>query len=242
LRESIAESPGRWARVAGGLYLIVIVGGVFAVGFVPAAIVVPGDAAATARNIAGQELLYRSGLVAHIVILACNIPLAAIFYDLFKVVNRKVALFVAFFTLVGTAVEGAGLLSQFTPLILLDGGRYSKAFNAEQAQALAAMNLDLQAISFNIALVFFGFYCLSIGYIVVRSTFLPRVVGVLMAIGGLCYLTNSFASFLSPSFAARLFPYIQLPSGIAELSLTLSLLVIGVNVQRWKAQASAASA
>ena len=94
MRERIAESPRRWARVAGGLYLIVIVGGFFAVGFVPAAIVVPGDAAATARNIAGQELLYRSGLVAHILILACNIPLAVIFYDLFKVVNRKVALFV----------------------------------------------------------------------------------------------------------------------------------------------------
>ena len=242
MRERIVESPRRWARVAGGLYLIVIVGGFFAVGFVPAAIVVPGDAATTARNIAGQELLYRSGLVAHIVILACNIPLAVIFYDLFKVVNRKVALFVAFFTLVGTAIEGAGLLNQFTPLILLDGGGYAKVFNAEQTQALVSMNLDLQAISFNIALVFFGFYCLSIGYVVFRSTFLPRVVGVLMAIGGLCYLTNSFANFLSPSFAARLFPYIQLPSGVAELSLTLSLIVIGVNAQRWREQAIAAGA
>jgi len=242
LRERIVESPRRWARVAGGLYLIVIVGGFFAVGFVPAAIVVPGDAATTARNIAGQELLYRSGLVAHILILACNIPLAVIFYDLFKVVNRKVALFVAFFTLVGTAIEGAGLLNQFTPLILLDGGGYAKVFSAEQTQALASINLDLQAISFNIALVFFGLYCLSIGYVVFRSTFLPRVVGVLMAIGGLCYLTNSFANFLSPSFAARLFPYIQLPSGVAELSLTLSLIVIGVNAQRWREQAIAAGA
>jgi len=241
MMERIAEtSPRRWARIAGGLYLTVIVGGIFAVGFVPAAIVVPGDAAATAHNILGNELLYRLGLVAHIIILAFNMPLAVIFYGLFKVVNRRLSLLVAFFTLVGTAIEGANLLNQFAPLILLEGGRYSSVFSAEQLQALAYMPLELQLIGFNLALVFFGFYCLSIGYLVFRSTFLPRIVGVLMAIGGLCYLTNSFAYFLAPGFAASLFPYIQVPSLIGEGSLTLSLIVIGVNVQRWKEQASAA--
>ena len=102
------------------------------------------------------------------------------------------------------------------------------------------MPLELELIGFNLALVFFGFYCLSIGYLVFRSAFLPPIVGVLMAMGGLCYLSNRFAYFLAPRFAANLFPFIQLPSLIGEGSLTLSLIVIGVNVQRWKEQTSAA--
>lgn len=237
--EWIAEaSPQHLARIAGVLYLIIIVGGFFAIGYVPAALVVPGDAAATAHNIQAHELLYRFGLVAHMIILACNIPLALIFYELFKVVSRRLALLVVFFTLVGTAVESANLLNQFAPLMLLGGGHYSSVFNTEQLQALAYMPLDLQAISYDIQQVIYAGYLLTAGYLVFRSTFLPRAIGVLLAIGGLCYLTYSFASFLSPEFAAHLVPYIQVPSGVAELSLCLWLLVMGVNVSRWEQQAS----
>ncbi len=234
-------SPRHLARIAGGLYLIIIVAGFFAIGLVPATIVVPGDAAATAHNILTHELLYRLGLVAHIIILPCNIALALIFYDLFKVVSRRLSLLVVFFTLVGTAVEGANLLNQFAPLRLLGGEHYLSVFTTEQLQALAYMPLASQAISYNIQQVIYAGYLLAAGYLVFRSTFLPRTVGVLLAIGGLCYLTNSFATFLAPEFAAGLFPYIQVPSGVAELSLCLWFLVMGVNVQRWKEQASKAS-
>ena len=233
-------SPRHLARIAGGLYLIIIVGGFFAIGYVPAALVVPGDAAATAHNILAHELLYRFGLVAHIIVLPCNIPLALIFYDLFKVVNRRLALLVVFFTLVGTAVEGANLLNQFAPLMLLGSGHYLSVFTPEQLQALAYMPLDPQAMSYNIQQIFYAGYLLVAGYLVFRSTFLPRIVGVLLAIGALCYLTYSFADFLAPGFAAHLVPYIQLPSGVGELSLCLWLLVMGVNAERWKKQASAA--
>jgi hypothetical protein len=234
-------SPRHLARIAGGLYLIIIVGGFFAIGYVPAALVVPGDAAVTAHNIQAHELLYRLGLAAHIIILPCNVPLAVIFYDLFKVVSRRLSLLVVFFTLVGTAVEGANLLNQFAPLMLLGGGHYLSVFSTEQLQALAYMPLDSQAISYNIQQVIYAGYLLAAGYLVFRSSFLPRVIGVLLAIGGLCYLTNSFATFLAPGFAAHLFPYIQVPSGVAELSLCLWLLVIGVNFSRWEKQASKAS-
>ncbi len=234
-------SPRHLARIAGGLYLLIIVGGFFAIGYVPAALVVPGDAAATAHNILAHELLYRLGLVAHIIVLPCNIPLAVIFYDLFKVVSRRLSLLVVFFTLVGTAVEGANLLNQFAPLMLLGGGHYLSVFTTEQLQALAYMPLDSQAISYDIQQVIYAGYLLAAGYLVFRSTFLPRTVGVLLAIGALCYLTNSFATFLAPSFAADLFPYIQVPSGVAELSLCLWLLVVGVNASRWEKQESRAS-
>jgi len=234
-----ATSPRLKARIAGLLYLIVIVGGIFAEIFVRGRLVVHGDAAATAHNIVGQELLYRLGFAAEIFYCACNVPLILIFYDLFKVVNRNVALLVVFFSLVGTAVESVSLLAHFAPLVLLGGGRYLSAFTVEQLQAAAYMSLQLFEYGFAICLVFFGFYCLSIGYLIFRSTFFPRIIGVLLVIQGLLYLTNSFANFLAPGIAARVFPYLA-ASAVAEISLCLWLLVMGVNVQRWKEQASAA--
>src|SRR5215210_5008763 len=111
-------SPRQLARMAGALYLINIVGGAFAIGFVRALLFVL-DPVATAHNIQTHELLYRSGLAAHVVVTVTNVPLAVIFYDLFKVVNRRLALLDASFILVATAVEAAGLVNQFAPLVLL---------------------------------------------------------------------------------------------------------------------------
>src|SRR6266446_10753086 len=144
MMERIANgSPRQLARIAGGLYLIVIVGGFFAFGYVPSNTVVGGDAAATADNLQAHELLYRLGISVHIITLCCNVPLAVIFYDLFKVVNRRLALLVVFFTLVATAVEAAGLLNQFVPLVLLGSGPYASLLPPSQAQALAYMSFDL---------------------------------------------------------------------------------------------------
>jgi Domain of unknown function (DUF4386) len=241
MKQTAEASPQRWARIAGGLYLINIVFGAFAIGYIPAALIVSGDAAATARNILAHELLYRLGLVAHIIVVLTNIPMALIFYGLFKVVNRRLALLDVFFTLVATAVEGANLLNQFAPLMLLGGGHSLSVFTPEQLQALAALSLDLQNMSYTIQQVIYAGDLLVSGYLVFRSTFLPRTVGVGLWIGALCYLTYSFADFLAPGFAAHLVPYIQVPSGLAELSLCLWLLVMGVNVSRWEKQASQAA-
>jgi hypothetical protein len=236
-----AASPRELARAAGGLYLVNILGGFFAIGLVPGLIFVAGDAAATAHNIQANELLYRSGIVAHIAVDVTAVLLAVIFYDLFKVVNRRLALLVVFFTLVGTAVETANLLNQFIPLVLLDGGPYSNAFTAQQLQAQAYIPTALQGIGYDVSSVFFAFYGITIGYLVFRSTFLPRVIGVLLAFGALCYLAYGVADILSPAFAAHLVPYVQLPSLAGEGSFCLWLLIVGLNVQRWKQYASTAA-
>lgn len=233
-------SPRQLARMAGALYLINIVGGAFAIGVVPAMLVVPGDAAATAHSIQTHEQLYRLGLVAHVVVTVTNVPLAVVFYDLFKVVNRRLALLVVFFTLVGTAVEAAGLVDQFAPLVLLGNGPYTSALPTAQLHALAYVPGDLSAIGYSINMVFFGFYAICISYLVLRSTFLPRAIGVLMAIDGLAYLVYSFADLLAQGFAVRLVPWIQLPALFGEGWLCLWLLVVGVDVERWKERASAA--
>jgi Domain of unknown function (DUF4386) len=231
--DSIAgASPRHLARIAGALYLINIIGGAFAISVVPAMLVVQGDAAATAHNIQSHELLYRAGLAAHLLVTVTNVPLAVIFYDLFKVVNRRIALLDAFFILVATAIEAAGLVNQFATLALL-GGPYTSALPAAQLQALAYLPADLAHSGYNIHTVFFGLDILCMAYLVLRSKFLPKTIGVLLAIDGVAYLVYSFTDILTPGFAADLVPWIQFPALIGEGALCLWLLIVGVDVQRW---------
>jgi hypothetical protein len=231
-------SPRQLARIAGSLYFLNIVFGFFAIGYVPGALLVVGDAAATARNLQENVLLYRLGLTAHMILLVTNVPLTAIWYELFKIVNRRVVLLVVLFSLVGTAIEAANLLTEFQPLVLLEQSLYSSSFTVQQVQALAYTTFAMHANNYSIYITFFAFYDLTLGYLVFRSSFVPRVIGVLMVGGGLAYLFSSFANFLAPAFAAGLFPLIALPSFIGEGTLCLWFLVIGLNVRRWQAQAS----
>lgn len=231
-----ADRPRRLARMAGGLYLINIVGGAFAIGLIPALLFAP-DLATTAHNIQTHQLLYRSGLLAHLVVTVTNVPMAVLFFELFKVINRRLALLDLLFTLVGTAVEAAGLLNQFTPLVLLGSATYSGAVPAASLQALAHLPGDLTGIDYDLYTVFYGFDILCLAYLAYRSTFLPRTIGVLLAIDGVAYLFHSVADLLAPGFAAQLSPWINLPALLGEGSLCVWLLVVGLNTERWRQRA-----
>jgi hypothetical protein len=189
------------AKIAGAFYLINVVGGAFAIGYVQARLLTP-DPATTAANIQAHQLLYRSGLAVHVVVTVTNVPLALIFYELFEVVNRRVALLAAFFILVGTAIEAAGLLNQFAPLILLGNQPDASAFSTAQLQALASLPGHLSHVDYTIYTVFFGLDILCLSYLLVRSRFVPRAIAVLLAVDGLAYLAYSFSDFLAPSLAA----------------------------------------
>jgi hypothetical protein len=233
--EGIAEaSPRPRARITGVVYLLyfltAILGELFLRG-----LVVSGDAAATANNILAHQPSFRLGLATGLVAVACYIALTALFYDLFKPVSRRLSLLAAFFSLVGCAILAFGSLFQLAPLVVLGGSQYLSVFTVEQLRALALMFLELNTEAGNICVVFFGVYCLLIGYLIFRSAFLPRTFGVVMALAGLGWLT-----FLSPPLANHLSPYNLVLGFLAELSLCLWLLVKGVNVQHWKEQASAA--
>jgi len=227
------------ARIAGVFYLLIIVAALFAEVFVRGRLVVSGNAAATAANILAHKGLYRLGGAADLFTFSCDAVVAFIFYELFRPVSRSLSLFAAAIRLMYVAIVGINTLNHFAPLIFLGGAQFLAAFRTDQLQALALVSLRFHALGYNIGLVFFGFHCLLIGYLILRSTFLPRIIGALMAVAGLCYVTNSFLNFLVPAFAARLFPLILLPGGVSELSLCLWLLVAGVNAQRWKEQVSA---
>jgi len=232
--------PQLYARIAGGLYLNVIVGGTFAELFVRARLVVHGDAAATAHNIQVHEFLYRLGFVVELSYCVCNVPLILILYNLFKVVNKNVALMMVCFAFIANAIESLSLLAHFVPLVLLGSEHHLSAFTAEQINAAALLSVQLFEIGFAISLVFFGFDCFTMAYLIVHSKFLPRLIGVLLAIEGLGYLVNSFSLFLAPALQARIWPYFS-ATAIAEVALCLWLLVMGVAVQRWNEQVDAAA-
>jgi len=216
------------ARIAGLFYLIVIGTGLFAEVFVRQALRVSGDPIATAHNIQASEMLYRWGFVADLSNFIIGLPCILIFYILFKQVNKYLTILAIFFVIIQTAIIAVNLLNQASPLLFLGGGQYLKSFQPDQLAMLSNHALDLQAQGYAIGLVFFGFYCLIIGYLIVKSTFLPRILGILYCLAGVCYIINSYALFLSPDFARTLFPYIMIPSFIGEFSVSAWLLIMGV--------------
>jgi hypothetical protein len=233
--ERIAEASSRpRARITGAVYLLYFLTAVLGEFFLKR-LVVDGDPAATATNLLAHQPLFRLGLATGLISTACYVAVTALFYYLFKPVNRSLSLVAAFFSLVGCAILAFASVFQLAPLVVLGGSRYLSVFKVEQLRALALMFLELNTQAGNICVVFFGFYCLLIGYLIFRSAFLPRILGVLMALAGLGWLT-----FLYPPLANYLSPYDLVLGFVAELLLMLWLLVMGVNVQRWKEQAGAA--
>jgi hypothetical protein len=223
------------ARIAGGLWWVCILAGV--VGFnAGAALIVANDPAATATNILAKESLFRLGFVADIVSGASYLCVTTLMYCVLKAVSKSLSLLAAFFGCVGLAIGGIAWVCHLMPLILLHGDQQATAFTMSQLQAMSLAFLQLQRQLFPLGMVFFGIQCMSIGYLVARSTFLPRVLGMLLAIGGTFYVLASFAEFLKPSptgFVRLVVPLAFLGEG----ALGIWLLAKGVNVQRWNDQA-----
>jgi Domain of unknown function (DUF4386) len=225
------------ARLAGLLYMIVVVASIFAL-FSQINLFVRGDAAATADNILASEPLFRLGFVALLIGNAAYIGVIAILYELFKPVNATLCVIAAFFGLVGCAVSGVNMVNNLAPLSFLGEASYLAVFEKQQLQALARVSLDLNVVGNDIALTFFGFYCVLIGFLIVGATFLPRVLGLIMLVAGLGWLTNSFTSFLSPPLGDSLYGYLMPISGLSETLFTLWLLLFGVNASKWREQAN----
>ena len=237
MMEQMAEaSPRLKARMAGAFQLLEALTAGFGQVIVLDRLVVAGNAAATAANILGHKRLFWLGFASSLIGVAFHIAWALLIYVLLKPVNRSLSLLAAFFVLVSCAMQALTSLLYLAPLLILQGGSSLSAFTAEQLQGLALMFLKLNQYAYNIDLVFFGLWCVLTGYLIFRSTFLPRILGVLLAISGL-----GWVAYLYPPLASYLFmPYIAVASALGEIPLELWLIVMGVNAQRWKEQASAA--
>jgi hypothetical protein len=238
--KTVENSPQRYARTGGALYLAIIVLGAFAEGFVANKLVVPGDAATTAANILGSPQLWRLSVAGDMVVVLCAVPLLWIEYLLLRPVSKQLVLLAVLFNLVSLAVEAISKLFLLVVIPTLGSADYLKAFDPHQLQILANLALSSHDIAFNIALIFFGFTCLVNGYLIFRSGYLPKFVGILMQIAGLSYLTACFAALFAPAFADLITPAILLPPLIGESSFCLWLLVKGVNIAKWKERVSTA--
>ena len=232
-------SPKLYARIAGVLYLYIILAGIFVELFVRGKLVVSGNAAATAANIVAHEARWRIAFSAEVLWLACAVTLTMIFYVLMRVVNRNIALMGAFFALMSIAVEAMSTLLHFAPVLVLGGAGYLKALDTQQLNALALLSANLFEYGFGISLVFFGFEELFRGYLMFRSGFFPKFLGVLVIISGVSYLTNSFALFLSPTLSEMVFPIFVPLAGIPEIILTIWLLAVGLNETKWREREAA---
>lgn len=233
-------SPRSRARITGVVYLLFFVTAILGALFMPATSGLggaPGEAAATASNILAHEASYRLGWALGLISTAFYVALVGLFYQLFRPVSKSLALLAAFFGLVGCAITAFGSLFQLAPLVVLRDSPYLSVFTANQVQALALTFVNLSVQVGYIALVFFGVFQILIGYLIFRATFLPRILGAMMALAGLGWLT-----FLSPPLANHLLTPVEVLGILAEGLLMLWLLVMGVNSQRWTEQARTAGA
>jgi hypothetical protein len=233
------SSPKLKARVAGVLWLLVIITGLVAF-IIRSPLMVRGNAAATTSNILANESMFRLAFVSDLVAGICYLGVTVLLYRLMKPVSGSVALLAAFFGLAGVIVGSATAITGFSTFIVLGDGQYTNTFTASQLQAMAHVFLRLDAFGFSTAMVFFGLQMLSVGILIVRSTFLPRILGLLLAIGGSSYIISSIATFLAPALGARLTPFIVPLALLGEGSLTLWLIIKGMNEQRWMDQRNAA--
>jgi Domain of unknown function (DUF4386) len=219
------------------LYLAIILLGMFGELVVRGSLVVSGDATATANSISASPLLWRAGIVGDLLMQVLDVPVIVIFYFLLRPVSRSLALFATLINLVQTAVLVANKLNLVVPLLLLGNANYLKSFAPEQLHALSYLAIRAHEFGFAIGLIFFGFACLVQGYLMLKSGYFPKLLGGLLGIAGLSYLINSFALLLAPSLAAVIFPGILMPAFVGELSISVWMIVKGVNMAQWQRRA-----
>ena len=227
-----------YARFAGLFYLLIAISGGFSIGYVPTVIVEPGDASATALNISNNPGLFRLGIVADIFVLMLEVALTVMLYGLFKPVSRTLSLIAAFCRLAMSVVMGLNLLNYLIPLLLLSGSGYLSAFESDQLHALALLFLETHQYDVYIWGLFFGFHLMVLGYLIFKSGYFPKVIGILMMIGSIGYASESLAaiSFVDNAVVSAAVITFLVVAVVGELSFTFWLLIKTINVNEWHAR------
>ncbi|MGE0772642.1 MAG: DUF4386 domain-containing protein [Cyclobacteriaceae bacterium] len=226
-------SPQTYARTGGVLYLMIIILGIFYELVVRNSILIPGDSMATMASLKQHEFLWRLGIVAEFMSSIVSIGLILIMYRLTQLVNKDLAMLAAFFNLAGVTIQTGYIIQLIEALFPIGASSYLQAFTPEQLSAMISLSTKSHLFGFGIALLMFAPYFLLTGYLIYKSVYLPKFVGVLYMISGAGYLVNSVFLILAPQFSGMVFMIIVLPVFIGEMSLSLILLIKGVNEQAW---------
>jgi len=228
--QAAATSPQKYARIAGLLYVVVIVTGAFAHFSVRSKLIMPGDSASTAANIMTSEWLFRLSIASDLIATLCYFLLAFVLYSLLKPVGKNIALLFLLVVTISSAIFCLNFLNQFAPLLLLGDAGYLSALDQTERQALALFFLDMHGYGYVIANVFFGGWLFPMGYLVFKSGFFPKSLGVLLMLAAFGYLIPFFTAFLFPNYEVVAYPGLVV-AVIAEVSFCLWLLIKGVKVQ-----------
>jgi hypothetical protein len=238
LKNRTAErSPQAMARLAGFLYLVIVVCSGFSFGYVRTTLIVPGDATATVSNIVASEGLFRLGMVADAVVFLSEIIVIALLYTLLKPVSKTLSLAAAFARLAMTVMQGMNLLNYCFVLLLVSGAGYLTVFEADQVHALVLLFLNAYDYVALVWAMFFALNLLLLGYLVYKSGYLPRVLGIMLALASFGYCIDSFGTILAPQYADLYASIVVLTAIVGELPLAFWLLIKGVNVEQWKQRA-----
>jgi hypothetical protein len=224
------------ARIAGLLYLVGSVAGVFGILYGPS-LVVPGDAAATARHIIASQFLFRLSIVSALLCQILFIFVVLALYQLLKPVNQTMAVLMVISMLLSIPIAMLNELNNVAVLFLLSGASSLHVFTPNQLQALVPLFLQLHALGLDISFLVGALWFFPMGYLVFKSGFLPRIFAVLLVLNGLAYLIDSFAAVLLPDRNVNLVTF----TGWVEVVFALWLLVRGINVERWKTRAREAA-
>lgn len=228
----------RYARVAGVLFLLSMVAGGFGEAYVPSKLIVSADAAATVANLRSFDFLYRLGFASFLIESLCDTALALILYVLLKPVNKQLSLLAAFFGLMATATFAFAELFYFAPQLIL-GRAYLNNFTPDQVNSLALLSLKFFGYAGMLFTAYYGIAWIVRSYLMFRSSYLPKFLGVLMAIGGIGFVVRNFLLILAPAYASDVLLMLMFPGG---LILAVWLLVKGVDGPKWNAKVNAVPA
>jgi hypothetical protein len=231
-------SPRAYARIVGVLYLVIFILGPFAFFLGRTSVVVPGDPAATVDNLMASESMFRLGMVAETAIVMIEIVVSAILYVLLRPVSRPLSLASALARFAQSVLQAVNLFTA-VPALLLGGAGYLAAFEPDQLNALVLLFMDVNAFVIIIWGLIFGFHLLLLGYLVYRSGFWPRFLGILLLLASIGYLAQSYGHILAPQYDDLLSTVVLVVTIPGELAFTLWLLIKGINVERWKERALA---
>jgi Domain of unknown function (DUF4386) len=234
---SFAKNPGRFA---GLLYLLTSIVGVFAMIYVPSKLIVDGNAAATANNISASQTLFRLGIAGELIGQAGFIFVALALYDLLKGVNRRHASLMVTLIVVSIPIAFLNELNAIAALVLVRGADFLSIFEKPQRDALAMLFINLHNHGFGVAEIFWGLWLFPLGLLVYRSRFLPRFLGVWLAIGGFANVILSLTGILLPQYQDKVFTISQ-PAFFGEVALMLWLLIKGAKPPALDAAASSAA-
>jgi len=224
------------ARVAGLLYLILAITSIFGLVYVPSKIVVPDDTLATVNNIIASKMMFRLGIISNLIYLIVFVFLVLSFYNLLKDVHKKLAMLMVSLVIVGVPAAFLNELNHLAILILLNGGEFLKVFESNQQYALAQLFLSLYEYGNNMVGIFWGLWLLPLGLLIIKSKFIPQIIGVLLIIGCFGYVISGFTFLVSPHYGRIVFPIVTMPSAIAEVVTILWLLIKGTKEQKPKTE------